>query len=176
MQIKNKKWKQIILISISTFLLIIFLEILPRAMNIVSLTIQLVDQKIKISSNDKNEDLIKQYTIENKSLRGQIGNIVSDYERDKNISQILNYLDAASQLNNVRIVEIKPGPIIKNKNILITPLEVNFIAHYENFYNYLLNLEKSSKVMVIKQLSIEPKDILSDTLSIKAKIDVYLNI
>jgi len=176
MQIKNKKWKQIILISISTLLMIVFFEIIPRAMNIGSLVIQLIDQKIKIGSNEKNEDLIKQYTIENKSLRRQIGNIVSDYEKDKNISQILNFLDSASQLNNVRILEIKPGPIIKNKNILITPIDINFTAHYENFYNYLLNLEKSSKVMVIKQLSIVPKDILSDTLSIKAKIDVYLNI
>jgi Tfp pilus assembly protein PilO len=176
MQIKNKKWKQIILVSVSAFMLILFFEIVPRTMNIGTLVFKLVDQKIKISSSDKNEDLIKQYTIENKSLRGQIGNIVSDYEKDKNISQILDFLDTASQLNNVRIIEIKPGQLIKNKNIFIAPLEVSFIAHYENFYNYLLNLEKSSKVIVIKQLSIVPKDILSDTLSIKAKIDVYLNI
>ncbi|MBI1937422.1 MAG: type 4a pilus biogenesis protein PilO [Ignavibacteriales bacterium] len=176
MLIKNKKWKNIIFLSIACVSIIFLFEIAPRIYNVAGLTIDLIVQKYKIDSNKENDELISEYGVRNKALKRKIGRVVSDYERSRNISDILSFVDSAAQRTKVNIREIKPGKIIRNNNLWLQPVDINISARYENFYNYVRSLENSSKVMLIKKLTMISGESLGGSLDIKLHLEIYLNI
>lgn len=176
MQIKNKKWKNIIFLSTALVSIIFLSEIMPRIYNAAGLAFDLILQKYKIDSNKKNEISINEYTVRNKKLKRKISRVVSDYERSGNISDILSFVDSAAQRTKVNIREIKPGKIIRNNNLWLQPVDINISARYENFYNYVRSLENSSKVMLIKKLTVSAGESSEEQLDIKLHLEIYLNI
>lgn len=176
MQIKNRKWKNLILFSALGIVVIFLLEIVPRYYNIAELTYQLIAQKYEISSNKNNDAVISELHLRNKGLKKQIGFIVSDYEKSRNISDILGFVDSAAQMTKVSLREIKPGKIIRSSNLWLQPVDINISAHYENFFNYIRLLERSSKVMLIKKLAMLQKESSGGTIDINLHLEIYLNI
>ena len=176
MQIKNKKWKKIIMLSALSAAAIFLFEIAPRLYSVAELTFQFVEQKYEISSNKDNDEIIGELNIQNAGLKKQIGYIVSDYERSKNISDILEFVDFAAQMTKVSMREIKPGKIVRSNNLWLQPVEINITARFENFYNYIRLLEKSSKVMLIKKLTMLQHETSTKMIDINLKLEIYLNI
>jgi len=176
MQIKNKKWKNVIILSTLGIGVIFLFEIVPRFYNIAGLTYQLIVQKYEINSNKNNDAVITELNIQNKGLKKQIGFIVSDYEKSRNISDILGFVDSAAQMTKVSMREIKPGKIIRSNNLWLQPVEINITARYENFFNYICLLERSSKVMLIKKLTMLQKESSGGTIDINLHLQIYLNI
>lgn len=176
MQIKNKKWRNIILLTIICVGIIFLFEIAPRLYNLSDLALNLVIQKYRIDSNKEKDGVINEYTARNKMLKRKIGLVVSDYERNRNISDILSFVDSAAQKNKVSVREIKPAKIIKSNNLWLQPVDINISARYENFYNYVRTLENSSKVMLIKKLTMVSGESTGELLDIKLHLEIYLNI
>ena len=176
MQIKNKKWKNIVVLVLTGTLFILVFEIIPRLLDNADLVYRFIVQKYKVGSIQNIEEEISRCNLENKALMKQTGFIVSNYERDKNISNILSIVDSAAFMSKTSIREIKPSKIIKQNNLLRQTVDIYLSAGYENFYNMLRFLESSSKVMVVRGFLISSGKNDKDDLNIKLELEVYLNI
>lgn len=176
MQIKNKKWMNIILLSLYGFIIIFTFEIIPRLSILGSLSYKWISNTLFYGSSDSIEQKVKEKTLLNSELKSGISLIVSNYKKNHNISDVICMLDTISSKCKCHIMEIKPGNIIKKDHLWSQPVELNLISSYVGFYNYLLMLEDFPKVIVIKSLSITPIKQFSDTLNIKANLEIYLNI
>lgn len=174
--IKNKKWKNIIIGASLMFMLILIMEIFPRMYNIVSLSTELLIKKYRMESNENNQAEINNLIFQNKQLTRQIGTIVSDYRKNKNISDVITLLDTLARKCDVHIADIKPLKMGKTNNLWVQPIDVSFSSSYEGMYNYLILLEKSSKVILLRKISMINSVDSKPNIEINAQFAVYLNI
>ncbi|MFO7445406.1 MAG: type 4a pilus biogenesis protein PilO [Ignavibacteriaceae bacterium] len=176
MLIRNKKWKNYMVLSAGFTILVILFEILPGYNNLISMGIELYNRGAEIEKGEKNIVRENNLTLENKQLRQQINSLISNYEENQRISSIISFLDEAAFGKGVDIASIKPGKIVKKDSLWLQPMEVNLDSDYEGLYNFVRHLEKSSKVVLIKELDFIPKAPLNDSLRITANLEVYLNL
>lgn len=176
MQIKTKKWKNIILLSLFLFVIIIFSEIIPKYSDLLSMSYDLIEQKIRSKESEENKSEMNKLLSENKNLKIEINNIVSDYEENKNLSSVLNFLDTAAKESGVSFTSIKPMQLLRKDNLWLQPVEINISSKFENIYNFTRYLESSSRVAVLKELQFKPEEMLSSKLNVKANLEFYLNL
>ena len=144
--------------------------------NIASLSTGLLIKKYRMESNENNQAEINNLIFQNKQLTRQIGDIVSDYRKNKNISDVITLLDTLARKCDVHIVDIKPLKMGKTNNLWVQPIDVSFSSSYEGMYNYLLMLEQSSKVILLRKISMLNSADSKTNIEIKTQFAVYLNI
>lgn len=176
MQIKNKKWKLILITVITSFIMITFFDLVPRVGDIATMALKFHGEKGKLKQEMESERSLKDLMAENRMLKGELKNTLSGYEDKENISSVISLLDSVAILSEIRISSIKPQKPYKKDNLMLQPIEVNITSSYERAFNYVMFLEKSSKVILVKDLSILSKDKSKDSLFIKASLEVYLNL
>lgn len=176
MKIKNKKWKNINIGIISFTLFITLFEFIPRIMYLGSSTFEWISDTIRLEeTNDIENNLIEQ-SINNKTLKSQLKQVVSTYEDDKNISTVMQYLNNIASESNITISSIKALKLKQNERLWIQPVEIEFSSSYEQLYNFTRFLEKSSKVILVNKLNSEPEVITRQKLNTRLLLDVYLNL
>jgi Tfp pilus assembly protein PilO len=176
MLIKNKKWKNYLLATLALFVLILLFEIYPRVSNILTLGYDLYKRNAKTEEAEQNNLNESNLITENKKLKLQINSFVSNYEESQKISSIISFLDDLAARNDVEVTEIVPGKVEKKNNLRLQPIEININSNYEGMFNFVRSLEKSSKVIVLKELDFKPIRPISDSLNVKANLEVYLNL
>lgn len=174
--LNNKKWKNVILFSALGFSIIFLIEISPRIYNVAVISVDLLAKKIKSDSNQKIKENVNVLIMRNKNITRQIGAIVSDYNKNRNISDVVNLLDSLSLYCKIHITDIKPQQIIKNNNLWVQPIDVTMSSNYESIYNLINAIEHSTKVILLKKIFITNNNNLNKELTIKAHFEVYLNI
>ena len=105
----------------------------------------------------------------------QMSHSVSSFN-ESSLSGIINHLDNLSKKSGIKNLAIKPGEIKKENNLVIQPVEINLNAEYENIFNYIRFLENSGQVIKIKELKLKPVKPVTKILTLKANIEIYLNI
>ncbi|MDP4196305.1 MAG: type 4a pilus biogenesis protein PilO [Bacteroidota bacterium] len=176
MQIQNKKWKNYLILTIISFVFILFFDIVPRFYSAISLISNVITEKDKISKEAESEKSEKDLLAENRFLKSEMKNTLSGYDGKGNISSVISMLDSIANLSDVKITSIKPQKTYKKDNLVLQPIEINIMTKYEMAYNYICFLEKASKVVLIKDLNIKSKERCKDSLSVKTGIEVYLNL
>ena len=171
MLIKNKKWKNYILGTLSFFVLILLFEIYPRVSNILSLGYDLYERYAKTKEAEQNNLNENNFISENKKLKLQINSFVSNYEESQKISSIISFLDDIASKNDIEIAAIIPGKVEKKNNLWLQPIEININSNYEGMFNFVRSLEKSPKVILLKGLDFKPIKPKNDSLNVKAPGD-----
>ena len=176
MIIKNKKWKNLNLLIIAFTLVILTFEVLPRVWDIGKLVTELISNSNKLERLDEIDNNLLDLNIENKNLKRQLGEIVSDYKSDKNISTTMRYLNEIANKSKLKITSIKPVKLKNNDKLWLQAIELKFYSNYERLYNFVRFLEHSPKVILLKEIKVKPKVKSRDKLEIVVNIDVYLNL
>ena len=176
MPIKNKKWKNIILLLCGFTIVVLLFEIFPRALGTFSLASEWMEQSDQIERLGEIETRIEMVSKENSSLKEDISSIVSDYEDNQKISSVLSLLDEIANGTNVNIEAIKPQAIVKRDNLWLQPIDMTITSKYENFYNFIRFLESSQKVVLVKDIYLKHENSVTGMLNINTKLEVYLNL
>ena len=176
MPIKNKKWKNILMLLCGFTVIILLFEILPRALNTLSLTSEWIEQSDQIEMLGKIDARINMITKQNAELKASIGSIVSDYEDNQKISSVLSLFDEIAPNRNVNIEIVKPLEIIKRDNLWLQPIDMTITAMYENFYNFIRFLENSQKVVLVKEITLKNENSVNGKIKINTTFEVYLNL
>ena len=176
MLIKNKKWLNVTVMSLVGFAIIILFEIIPDITHDLSLAYNYFAQKHKASVESDKQAEFEIVSRENKIIKHKMAGLVSVYDDKGNLSNIISNMDEEAKLANVGILSIRPDKVTTKENLYYLPLEVELSSSYERFYNYLRFLEQSSRVLVLNEANIQKKENSTDSLTIKAKFEVYLNL
>lgn len=176
MKIKNKKWNNINLGIIAFTVVIILFEFIPRIMDLSSQTLGWISDTIKLEeTSDIDAKLIEQ-SVRNKNLKSQMKQVVSEYEDDKNISTVMEYLNDIASKSNINISSIKALKLKKDNRLWLQPVEIEFTSSYEQLYNFTRFIEHSSKVILVNKLVTKPEVITKGKLTSNLLVDVYLNL
>lgn len=173
MLIKNTKWKNITILSIVFFFIVLFFEILPGYAELISASAELLFREDPEEQMTKSEARLIQLKAEKRKLKVLASSQFSGYN-EGGVSSIIALLDESAAKSNSEIISLKPGNFKKNDNIVFQPVNMEMYAGYENLYNYLRFLENTPKVLHIKKLSI--KEFEEDDLIITAELEAYLNL
>ena len=176
MQIKNKKWKNYIILTWVFFALIFLFEIIPDYSALFSDLFNMLN-KNELKSDLKDCELkINSLNVEKQKLKSLISGSITDVDNNKDVSSVLSFLDDISERSRTNISMLKPGIISKSDNLCVLPIEIEMNAGYSGIYNYFNFLESSPKIVVIEGLEIKPKVLMTDTLTATANINIYLNL
>jgi Tfp pilus assembly protein PilO len=175
MLIHNKKWKNYIVLSLAVAVIIVLLEIIPRYAGLVSLCYDFYLRGANTNETN-NIETEKKLSAENKNIKEKINKLITSSEDNQKISAIISLLDEAAYGKGVDIASIKPINIKKQENLWVQPIEVNLYSDYEGIFNFVRHIERSSKVILIKELDYAAKVPLNDSLLVKACLEVYLNL
>ena len=176
MAIKFGKWKKTIILTIGLLIFLIIFEIFPRYASLYDAFFEIIRNNNAIESIETTKLQIQELNLQNKRIKFEINNLVSDYEENKNISSVISYLDKTAGENRIKISSIKPGKLIYKDNLWLQPLEVSLQSNYQSIFNFLRILENSSKVILINELTYKPDELLKNKLNFTAKLEVYLNL
>lgn len=176
MPIKNKKWKSLIVLSSLLFLFVMLFDILPRSSSLTSMAMELMEEKSRLEKEKESEMRFKELRVENISLKDELRSMAPGYAPGGNMSSVVSLLDSLSHISHSCISSIVPGKSYRKDNLIVQPLEVDLRARYENAYNWASFLETARKVILIKSLTLKPKDTLSNSLTIKTELEVYMNL
>lgn len=176
MPVKNKKWKSLIAISALLFLFVMLFDIFPRFSGLTSMAVELMEEKSRLEKEKESEMRFKELRVENMSLKDELRSMAPGYAPEENMSSVVSLLDSLSHKSHSRISSIVPGKSYRKDNLILQPLEVNLRAKYENAYNWARFLETARKVMLIKSLTLKPEEALSDSLTVKTELEVYMNL
>ena len=176
MLIKKTKFRYYILFSITLFFLVSFIEIIPDYFTLFYNLWEVVDSSNLKNSIKDYESQITAMEIENSRLKSSETNFISTNESKSDISSIISFLDVVSQKSFIKNYSLRPAAVEKKDNLSVLPIEVEIGGDYSQVFNYINFIERSSRVIIIQNLSIKPKDILKDSLIVKTNLDVYLNL
>lgn len=176
MTFKNSKWKNIVLLSSVFFVIVILFQIFPDYAGLIHKVKTLVEQKDEISEGKKNQKILTNVLNRHKDLKNEIGSYVSNYNENKNISSIITILYNAAKKCNLTISSIRPSKVLQKNNLWLQPMEINFSTDYQNTYNFIKFIEKSRKVIIVKDLEMISSSKKKVNLDVKARIEVYLNL
>ena len=176
MVVKNKKWRSYIFATCSLFFLLFLFEIIPDYSAIFNtLWSTITTNNIKNQIN-KYEAQITDLRNENLELKSSETNFLSTNENKKDISSVISFIDLVAHKSFIKKYSLKPGNFKKKDNLSILPIEVEINSDYSSVYNFIKFIERSSNVVIIKELTIKPKDVLQDSLVVKTNLEVYLNL
>jgi len=167
MKIKSKKWKNINLGIIAFTVVIILFEFIPRIMDLGTQTFSWISDKIKLEETSDIDAKLMEQSVKNKNLKSQMKQIVSDYEGDKNISTVMQYLNDIANKSNIHISSIKALKLKKDDRLWLQPVEIEFTSNYEQLFNFSRFIEHSSKVILVNKLKSEPEVITKGKLNTK---------
>ena len=176
MKFNNTKWRNLFYLIAGFSLFVLILEIIPRTWDLTGNIAEWISSSNKIDMLNEQEQKLGEITIRNNRLKDEINSIVSDYEENKNISSILNELNGIASASKVKITNIKPEKIEKDKNLWLQPMEINIESNFDGIYNFVRMMENSSKVIVVKSIDIRSIKTLSGYLNSNVNIEVYLNL
>ena len=176
MLIANKKYKNLVLLSLLVTILLFLFEVIPTYSGLVSMTIDVFEQNSEIDRITENDNVLRELNRQIKLLKMQIYNNVSDYSEYRNLSTVINLLDSLSKESKINNIAINPGELKKENHLWLQPIEISLNAEYENIYNYIRFLENSSRIVKVQELIFKPLKPGSPKLSLKANIEVYLNL
>ncbi len=176
MLIKKTKFRYYILFSITLFFLVSFIEIIPDYFTLFYNLWEVLDSSTLKNSIKDYESQITAMEIENSRLKSLETYYISTNESKSDISSIISFLDVVSQKSFIKNYSLRPAAAEKKDNLSVLPIEVEIGGDYSQVFNYINFIERSSRVIIIQNLSIKPKDILKDSLIVKTNLDVYLNL
>jgi Tfp pilus assembly protein PilO len=175
MVIKNKKWKSYTIITAVFFAFIIVFEIAPD----YSADFYSIGEFITSSNNkselEKCETEILNLTKRNSALRNTLS-ANTDINNDKNdISSVINYLSIVSRKSYVENYSLRPAALEQKDGLWVLPINIEISGDYSIIYNYIRFIEMSPRIIVIRDLSITPKEKLKDDLLMKTNLEFYVN-
>jgi|GEM_PF-3401289 Tfp pilus assembly protein PilO len=176
MKIKNKKWKNYIILTWVLFAMVFLFEIIPDYSALFSNLYDILNKNELKNDLNNCQMKINSLNIENQKLKSMISGSITDVDNNKDVSSVLSFLDDISQKSRANIAMLKPGVITKSDNLYVLPIEIEMNAGYCGIYNYFNFLESSSKIVTIQNLEIRSKVLLTDTLTAKADLNIYLNL
>ncbi len=176
MLIKNAKWRSYVFVSITLFALVLLFEIIPDYSTLFSNLWEIVDGNNLNNRIKDYESQIADLESENSKLKTSVSNFITTNASKNDISSIISFLDKVSQRSFVKNYSLRSGNIEKKDNLSVLPIEVEINGNYSQAFNYLNFIERSSRVIIIRNLSIKPKEILKDSLIVKTNLSVYLNL
>lgn len=176
MKIKSKKWKNINAGIVGFTAFVIVFEFLPRVWDLGSQTFNMISDKIKLEGNSNIDQNLMEQSLKNKKLVSELKQIVSNYEEDKNISTVMQYLNNIAKKSNITISSIKALRLKQNDKLWLQPVEIEFSSNYEQLYNFTRFLEHSPKVILVNKINSKPEIITKEKINTKLLLDVYLNL
>ncbi|MFZ1288484.1 MAG: type 4a pilus biogenesis protein PilO [Melioribacteraceae bacterium] len=176
MKIKNKKWKNINIGIVGFTAFVIVFEFMPRVWSLGSQSYNMISDKIKLEGNSNIDKNLMDQSLKNKNLVSQLKQIVSNYEEDKNISTVMQYLNNIANKSNITISSIKALKLKQNDKLWLQPVEIEFSSNYEQLYNFTRFLEHSPKVILVNKINSKPEIITKENINTKFLLDVYLNL
>ena len=176
MLIKNKKYKNFILLTFLLFALLFVFEILPVYSDLLSMTMKVFEQNSQIEKIAENKNELDNLNKQIRKLKIRMYNNFSDYSDSRNLSAVINLLDSLSKKSKIKNIAIKPGELKENDQLWLQPVEISLESDYENIYNYVRFLENSSRIIKMKELKFKPMKTGLSILKLKANIEVYLNL
>ncbi|MBN2571421.1 MAG: hypothetical protein JXA68_04780 [Ignavibacteriales bacterium] len=176
MLIKNKKWKNLILLNLIVLIIILLFEIIPRGIELGSLFFDLIAQSNQIDEIQTIDNSINELKLINNKIKNQIRQNVTDYKENENISSFYALLTIIAEQTNSSIKTINASEIKKVNNLWSQKLEITFETNFINFFNFIQELENSQKVILIKNIFIKQEKLLSNKLLITTNFEVYLNL
>lgn len=176
MQIKNSKYKRMISLILIMFLVLIITELIPRTKNTISMSFDLYKKNAIMNNENKSEEKIKNLSIENRMLKGEVKNNLNGYDRTGNMSSTISLLDSVAVLSHVKLSSVKPQKTYRKNNFIVQPVELNMNSSYERIFNFVRFLENASKVISIKDLNITSKENSKDSLAVRADLEIYLSL
>ena len=173
---QNRAQKNYIILTWMFFALIILFEIIPDYYTLFSDLFDMLN-KNGLKNDLQNCQLnINAQQAEKRQLKALISGSITEVDNSKDVSSVLSFLDDVSKRSGITVSMLKPGAISKSDNLFILPIQIEMNAGYRGIYGYFSLLERSAKVVVIKQLEVKSKIVLTDTLTAKADINIYLNL
>jgi Tfp pilus assembly protein PilO len=176
MIIKDNKWRNLIILFCGLFLIAMIFEIIPDYTTLFTQVYNLIIQNNELSEGQKNKTMLNQILMKNEELKSRINSYVSSYNENTNVSTIITLLYNTANKCNISITAIRPSKIFKKNNLWLQPVDVDFSSNYENTFNFVKFIERSRKVIIVKQLSMVLSQEQKEGLDIEAKLDVYLNL
>lgn len=176
MTFKNAKWQNILILSCALFVLVLIFEIIPDYIALFSKVESLIERGSSISEGEKNKLMLNSVVRRNKDLKNQIGSFVSNYNENTDISATMDILYKKANQCHMTIATIRPSKVMQKNNLWYQPMEIDFITNYQNTFNFVKFIEKSQKVIIVKQLNIVSSQKNKNFLDVKANIEVYLNL
>lgn len=176
MLIDNRKYKNTILATAIFTLLLLLFEIIPNYTGLVASVVTVLEQNSEIERIAENESEIEELTRQINMLESSVYNNVTAINKSRNLSSVISNLDSLSGKSKIKNLAFKPGEVKKENNLLIQPIEINLKSEYESIYNFIRFLENSARVIKIKELSLKPVKPFAKSLTLTAKIEVYLNL
>lgn len=151
-------------------------EILPRVRGVLELAWEKYESENKLNRMSEIDLMMTQINSENKLLKSRINSLVTDYEKERQLYGILSTLEKVTEETDCKITSIKPSGVEKNKNLWVQTINLEVNAPYENLYNFVRFIENSSKVMIVKNLSLKLQKGESKNLNMLISMEVYLNL
>lgn len=176
MPIKNKKWRNNLLLFGTGFVLILLFEIIPGIITVAGKFFEMYSQRSKIEDAGAGQARLAELNTLNKEIMRQINLLVSDYNESGKFSSVINLLDDLTAENDVGISSIVPGKIGRDKQLIILPVAITLKSDYASFYGFISSLENAAKVVVIKSITIKPEKTLNPKLNITAELQFCLNL
>lgn len=175
MLIKSKKWKNILIATIVLFALVVYTDILPALTDNASILWQTISANNEVKDIKLLEREYSELVLESKELMNKLNNRNASATGMQSLSHIITKLDLIAHESAVNITLIKPGAITKKESIVTQRIELGISGKYKNLYNCIKNIEDAKELVVLKEMSVKPKEALNDSLLIKAQLEVYLN-
>lgn len=175
MQIKTKRYRQLLVVTFMVFIFLMIFEVVPRVSSFTGLCYSLYIQQRDLTESDTNNLFENKLAGENRKLSSEIKHIAAEAGKDQTLSSIITYLDEIAAESNADIIAIKPGKLYEKENLRIMPLELTISADYEGIYNLLRFAENSDKIILFREIVIKSTE-EGNGLDTKARIEVYLNL
>lgn len=176
MLINSKKWQFVVGTTLVLTVLVLLFDLSPRYLALWDKVGAYYNSVNNMNSLPQLKANLKEIKFENSQLHNNINNLISDYKENKNLSSVLEYLDKNARRSKIKITEIIPGKLRERNNLWLLPIQVEMSTKYENIYNFVRLLENSNKVVLINQLILTPIKDNADSLLVKSKLNVFLNL
>ena len=176
MVFKNSKWRNLVVLMLFLFVLVLFMEIIPRAGGLIDLIWEKVENENKIGRIAEVDSELTEINSENKILKSRIGSLMTDYEEERQLYGILSTLEQVTIDSDCKITSIKPSGIDKKDDLWVQTIDLKVRGDYEKLYNFIRFVENSSKVMLVESLDIKPAKGEENNLDMSLTMEVYLNL
>ncbi len=169
-------------IILSPFILLIIIGLFWGLISPTLKQIQIKQEEIQVKETELQEltahiQNLRSLFRELEELREPLSKLEQALPDAPNLEQIFVIIQKLSAQNGLLLESIAPGSAVKireEKNILGLPIHLTLSGSYQDFKNFLLDLEKSARFFNVKKIAFSsPKDEIFYTFRIEAQIHFY---
>lgn len=171
MKIKTPKYKNILVMAVIVFTVILLVEVIPGYYEIGSSLISVAFQKLSGSNVDELSDKLIEIKKEEAKLKKKFYGEFSTSENNYNFSNALEKFNVNNNEFNISINSIKPIKKVKKGRLNFQRINLGLNSDFANIYNYCRWLEITGSTIDFEEIQItRQKD--SDLLKTNLLIDV----